>query len=131
MSGDAFNHLFIEPTSYDEARRFYRDKLGWQIEFEWGGDGEPRGSSITSGGMTVVLAERHSSDDRAWSHGVSGTRPTLHLMVADVEKRYAELEPSGATLFAPENTHWGTRWFVARDPDGNLIAFEQRITSSD
>jgi hypothetical protein len=33
---------------------------------------------------------------------------------------------STAALFAPEATHWGTRWFVARDPDGNLIAFEQR-----
>jgi hypothetical protein len=26
----------------------------------------------------------------------------------------------------PEATHWGTRWFVVRDPDGNLIAYEQR-----
>jgi hypothetical protein len=25
-----------------------------------------------------------------------------------------------------EATHWGTRWFVVRDPDGNLVAFEQR-----
>jgi uncharacterized glyoxalase superfamily protein PhnB len=26
---------------------------------------------------------------------------------------------------APEATHWGTRWFVVKDPDGNLIAFEE------
>ena len=32
---------------------------------------------------------------------------------------------ASVALFAPEPTHWGTRWFVARDPDGNLIAFEQ------
>lgn len=29
--------------------------------------------------------------------------------------------------FRPELTHWGTRWFVARDPDGNLLAFEQEV----
>jgi hypothetical protein len=28
--------------------------------------------------------------------------------------------------FAPEATYGGTRWFVARDPDANLIAFEAR-----
>jgi uncharacterized glyoxalase superfamily protein PhnB len=25
----------------------------------------------------------------------------------------------------PEQTHWGMRWFVVKDPDGNLLAFEQ------
>jgi uncharacterized glyoxalase superfamily protein PhnB len=25
----------------------------------------------------------------------------------------------------PGPTHWGTRWFVVRDPDGNTIAFEE------
>jgi uncharacterized glyoxalase superfamily protein PhnB len=44
----------------------------------------------------------------------------------DGDVRHAELAARGAALFAPEATHWGTRWFVARDPDGNLIAFEQR-----
>ena len=39
---------------------------------------------------------------------------------------FAELAAQGAALLAPEASHWGTRWFVARDPDGNLIAFEQR-----
>ena len=49
------------------------------------------------------------------------------MMVDDGDARHAELAAKGAALFAPEATHWGTRWFVARDPDGNLIAFEQRL----
>ena len=28
-------------------------------------------------------------------------------------------------VFPPEDTEWGTRWFVVQDPDGNLIAFEE------
>ena len=59
------------------------------------------------------------------THGSNGTRPTLHLRVDDLDARHAELAHAGVALFAPEPTHWGTRWFVARDPDGNLIAFEQ------
>ena len=80
----------------------------------------------TAGGMGLVLAEPHAADDHSKSHGINGTRPTLHLAVDDVDARYAELAARGAALFAPEATHCGTRWFVARDPDGNLIAFEQR-----
>ena len=123
---DAFDHTFVQPASFDASLAFYRDALGWKVQFFWGGNGEPRGASLSSGRMRMVLAERHATDDHSWSDGVNGTRPTVHLMVDDVEERYKELVGSGSTLFPPENTHWGTRWFVAKDPDGNLIAFEQR-----
>jgi uncharacterized glyoxalase superfamily protein PhnB len=76
--------------------------------------------------MTVVLAEPHPADDNSKSHGINGTRPTIHLAVEDIDARYRDLASSGSALFPPQDTHWGTRWFVARDPDGNLLAFEQR-----
>lgn len=127
-SDERFDHVFVEPGSYDASLAFYRDTLGWAVRFDWGGPGEPRGVCLASaGGATIVLAERHEADDHSKSHGIHGTRPTLHLMVDDVERRYAQIAPSGSALFAPENNHWGTRWFVVRDPDGNLIAFEQRL----
>ena len=76
--------------------------------------------------MMIVLAEDHSSQDKSKTHGINGTRPTLHLAVDDVDARYLEVSKNGGALFPPESTHWGTRWFLASDPDGNLIAFEQR-----
>jgi catechol 2,3-dioxygenase-like lactoylglutathione lyase family enzyme len=133
MANDRFDHVFVEPTSFDASLAFYRDALGWSERFAWGGDGdddgarEPRGVFLAApGGAAIVLAEPHPAGDRSKSHGINGTRPTLHLMVDDVDARHAELAAKNAALFAPEATHWGTRWFVARDPDGNLIAFEQR-----
>ena len=129
MPNDRFDHLFIEPSAFDESLAFYRDRLGWSVQYQWGGGDEPKGASLTSGAMSVVIAERHASDDRAWTHGVNGNRPTVHLMVDDIDRRYDQLAAAGVALFKPENTHWGTRWFVARDPDGNLIAFEQRVGS--
>lgn len=126
MSSERFDHVFVEPASFDASIGFYRDTLGWSVQFAWGGDGEPRGACLASSGdMTVVLAEPHRANDHSKSHGVNGARPTLHLRVDDVDARHDELAAKGAALFAPESTHWGTRWFVARDPDGNLIAFEQ------
>jgi uncharacterized glyoxalase superfamily protein PhnB len=125
MSADRFDHAFVEPASFDASVAFYRDALGWTERFAWGSASEPRGICLASGaGMTIVLAERHPAADHSKSHGINGTRPTLHLAVDDLDARYAQL--AAMALFAPEATHWGTRWFVVRDPDGNLIALEQR-----
>lgn len=125
MAADRFDHLFIEPSSFDAALSFYRDGLGWTELFSWGEPGQPRGAGLASGTMKLVLAERHPAADHSKSHGIEGHRPTLHLMVDDLDARWRELSARGLPLFEPEATHWGTRWFVVRDPDGNLIAFEQ------
>jgi uncharacterized glyoxalase superfamily protein PhnB len=125
VAHDRFDHIFIEPSSYETSLAFYRDGLGWQVQFAWGGNGEPRGTCLSSGAMRVVLAQTHPVTDKSMSHGINGTRPTVHLHVADIDARYAELRSKGLALFPPEATHWGTRWFIARDPDGNLLAFEQ------
>ena len=76
--------------------------------------------------MTVVIAEDHPTEDKSKSHGINGTRPTLHIAVKDVHAKYSEVSKSGRALFEPQQNHWGTTWFVAQDPDGNLVAFEQK-----
>lgn len=129
MNTDRFDHVFIQPSSFDASLRFYQEALGWSVKFSWGDAATPRGACLSSGAMTIVLAEDHPADDNSKSHGINGTRPTIHLMVEDIEARYAEVSTSGHALFPPEATHWGTRWFVARDPDGILIAFEQRTAA--
>ena len=126
MSTDRFDHIFIEPSNFDASLAFYRDTLGWKVQFAWGETGSPRGAGLNSGQMMVVLAEDHLADDKTKSHGINGTRPTVHLAVEDIEARYAEVSRSGKALFPPQVNQWGTKWFVAKDPDGNLIAFEQR-----
>lgn len=125
MPSDRFDHLFVEPTSFDATVTFYREGLGWKEQFSWGQPGSPRGIGLTGGGVSIVIAERHEADDHSKSHGINGTRPTVHLVVDDLDQRYQALSQKGLTLFPPEATHWGSRWFVVCDPDGNLIAYEQ------
>jgi len=125
MAKDRFDHLFIAPSDFDRAVAFYRDSLGWNSIASWGGDGKPRGVVLNGGTIEIVLAEHHDADDHSWSHGMNGHRPTLHLTVENLDERFLELPPATEVVVKPESTHWGTRWFVVKDPDDNLVAYEQ------
>ena len=120
---DRFHHLFITPENFDASLAFYRDTLGWQVTETWGGKGEARGAVLSGGGVKVVLGER--SPEATGDHGLGAVRPNLHLDIHNLDKRYDQLPKGAHVVRQPEATHWGTRWFVVKDPDGNLIAFEQ------
>ena len=126
MPHDRFDRLFIEPANFDAALAFYRDALGWNVIAGWGGGDEPRGAILDGGATRLVLAEPHPATDHSKAHGVNGHAPTLHLAVDDLDERFREIGPRAQIVVSPEATHWGTRWFVLRDPDGNLIAYEER-----
>jgi uncharacterized glyoxalase superfamily protein PhnB len=75
-------------------------------------------------GLTVILAERHvDHQDNAWKSGINGARPTLHLETDNVDERFKNIPAGDHVIVQPETTHWGARWFVVKDPDDNLIAF--------
>ena len=120
---DRFHHLFITPDDYEASLAFYRDTLGWEVIETWGGSGAPRGAVLSGGAVKVVLGER--STEKPGDDGLSAGKPNMHLDIHNVDKRFAKIPKGDHIVRPPEQTHWGTRWFVVKDPDGNLIAFEQ------
>ncbi len=120
-----FDHVFIAPKDWDKAFEFYNKILGWEPGPSWGEKGkEPRGAYLKSkGGMTVVIAEEHEADDNSWTHGFNGHRPTLHLEVENVDEVFKQLPTGTHIISSPQDTHWGSRWFLVKDPDNNIIAF--------
>jgi catechol 2,3-dioxygenase-like lactoylglutathione lyase family enzyme len=125
MEMDSFDHIFIAPKNFDKSLDFYSKILKWPIITSWGGNRQPRGAILKShGGMILVLAEPHDdSIDEAWKEGRVSHQPTIHLMTDDLISRFKEIPPGSHVVILPERTHWGTHWFVLRDPDNNLIAF--------
>jgi uncharacterized glyoxalase superfamily protein PhnB len=93
--------------------------LGWTVTETWGGNGSERGAALSGGGIKVVLA------DKGPKQGSDVARPNVHLDIHDIDARFRALPKGTHVVVPPEETHWGTRWFVVRDPDGNLIAFEE------
>ena len=120
---DRFHHLFLTPADFEASVAFYRDTLGWEVTGTWGGEGSGRGVVLSGGGVRMVLAEKHSPGGA--DHGLGAARPNLHLDIHDIDARFKLVPPGSHVVKAPEQTAWGTRWFVLRDPDGNLIAFEE------
>ena len=56
--------------------------------------------------------------------------PGTGLLAADestatIGKRFEAIPPGEHVVVPPETNERGTRWFVVRDPDGNLVAFEE------
>ena len=60
MANDRFDHVFVEPASFDASVAFYRGALGWSERFAWGGNGEPRGIFLAApGGAARALGLDH------------------------------------------------------------------------
>jgi catechol 2,3-dioxygenase-like lactoylglutathione lyase family enzyme len=127
---DRFDHLFITPTDYEASLSFYRDVLGWSVLASWGGKGpevrgrqtNDRGAVLSGGGVKVVISEGRRAGGK---QADGGARPNVHLDIHDVDARFRGIPKGKHVVVKPEDTKWGTRWFVVRDPDGNLIAFEE------
>ncbi|HEY1979216.1 MAG TPA: VOC family protein [Xanthobacteraceae bacterium] len=121
------DHVFICPANFDESYKFYTTTMGLEPKSSWGGDGEPRGALLSSGRFVVVLAEPHPEDkDQSWAAGYKENRPTIHLAVKNLDKAFSEMKTKDRVRIAPEQTHWGTKWFVLEDPDGNMIAINEQ-----
>jgi len=122
-----FDHLFIAPRDWDKSFKFYKDTLGWKVVSSWGEGTKERGAVLKSDqGMGVVIAEEHDNmGDQAWEKGFNGTRPTVHVNIDNVDQFFEKLPKGDHVVIKPETIHWGGRWVVLKDPDGNLIAFNQ------
>jgi catechol 2,3-dioxygenase-like lactoylglutathione lyase family enzyme len=119
-----FDHIFVAPADWKAAVDFYTKTLGLSKSGEWGDPASGRGAQLESrGGFSIVLAEYHQADsDHSKSHGYSGSKPTIYLEVPDIDEWFAMLQSKDHVLVEPETTHWGIRWVLFKDPDGNIIA---------
>jgi catechol 2,3-dioxygenase-like lactoylglutathione lyase family enzyme len=123
---DRFDHLHIVPRDFDASIRFYRDILCWQVTSEWTDEDGKRCARLSGGGVRIVLAETqpaHGTRDLAASAAANSV--TVHLDIHDADQRFARIANGDHLMSAPQANHRGRRGFVVRDPDGNLIAFNE------
>lgn len=130
-----FDHLFIAPSDWDKTLAFYRDQLKMNVVTTWGDNPGHRGAILKNeGNFTLAIAEDHGDHDHgdgdadhAWREGMNGVRPTVHLNVDNLQEAFDSITDKDSVVIPPEITHWGTKWFILKDPDDNLIAINQEM----
>lgn len=112
--------------------RFYRDELGFTLEYRWPVKGDPE----------YLYLERESSglgigrpDKSAHGLPVRAGPPatfTLCVYVSDLDALYARLLEHGvAGRAAPADKPWGERIAFVGDPDGYPILLIQKATAAE
>ncbi len=109
-------HLALFAKAFDEMKRFYVDRLGFDVEWEPDADN----IYLTSGSDNLAL---HRADPGCSLE--EGRLDHLGLLVRapdDVDRWAAFLEDNGVPLKARPRTHRdGARSLYLLDPDGNTI----------
>ena len=73
----------------------------------------------------MTLAEDHdvSGAKKPPFYATKG-RISIHFSVDDLDAAFARIKDGAHVIIRPEDTHWGTRWFVVEDPDGNQFGWQ-------
>jgi catechol 2,3-dioxygenase-like lactoylglutathione lyase family enzyme len=120
------HHATVLPVAdLVRARDWYRDVLGFTVEFEWP---DPPNYAVLSAGASVQL---HLSVPE--EPPPADPRPTLvYLFVHDVEALHQRVEANGARITFPLETQaYGMREFEVRDPDGHKLVFGQGVEAAE
>ncbi|RJO70767.1 VOC family protein [Nocardia panacis] len=103
MSTNGIEMIFLETHNWGKAVKFFQS-LGYELEFDTGhGSGQLRNTT----GPALFIAERPETEE---------TRLQLVLGVPDADS--LRVDPGIEVVSEPEDTHYGTREMVVRDPDG-------------
>ncbi len=119
MSQEQFSHaapIFAVPN-VQKAAEYYRDKLGFSIEFLWE---EPPTYGVLRRGEGVSI---HLS-----LNGEEKRRSALYVFVYDVDTLHEELQDNEVTIVLPiDDRDYRMRDFEIEDPWGNRITFGKGI----
>lgn len=116
------HHATVLPVAdLVRARDFYRDVLGFSVEFEWQ---DPPTYAVLAAGETVQL---HLSQTDA--PPPPDARPTLvSIFTYDVDALHDQVAARGANVTMPlETMDYGMREFEVTDPDGHRLIFGQGV----
>lgn len=122
-------HVRLLVDDYAGTFIFYRDVLGLEPTF---GDDASGYADFDTGDVTVALFDAGEMNEAVDADGPSARgrdQVAVVFRVADVEAIETELRSNGIDIAAPPTDHpeWGIRTLHCRDPDGNLLEFNEPL----
>lgn len=105
MATEGIEAVFLETHNWGRAAKFFQS-LGFEIEFST----DHNSGQLRNGeGPTVFIAEVPVD-----------TTPGSQIVLKVADAAAVRLDPSVEVVSPFEDTHYGTREMVVRDPDGRL-----------
>jgi len=109
--------LSLTAKDLSKSIAWYRDVLGFTVDYQRDQDGKPASAAIRSGCSTIHLNQDDGGRgwDRVKGEGFSITFDTAQ----DVDAIAARIKAQGALLaMEPADMPWGVRMLRVTDPDG-------------
>jgi len=119
------HHATVLPVrELSTSRDFYRDRLGFEVGFEW--QDPPTYAVLRAESTSIHLSEIETPREAL---APTSMHPTLiYLFTHDVDALHAQVAASGVEISSPLQTFdYGMREFEVRDPDGHRLTFGQGV----
>jgi catechol 2,3-dioxygenase-like lactoylglutathione lyase family enzyme len=118
--------LAAEPQLFvmdmEAARAFYVERLGFGLLFSHGDP--PFYAQVERGRARLNLRLVHAPAFAAEFHTREPDPLSATITVDGIDRLFAAYEEAGVEFYQRLRSEpWGSRTFIVRDPDGNLIAF--------
>jgi PhnB protein len=115
----------IAVADADGAISFYRQAFGAdELLRNQAGDGRIMHCELLVFGGRLLVVDDFDADPISAPTHLGGSTVRLHVIVPDVDAVFASAIAEGATALAePEDTFWGDRYAMIRDPAGHVWSF--------
>lgn len=112
----------LDVASVEASIEHYTGKLGFTTSWDWPEGDDKTFAAVSNGAVTLFLAETEGSIDPTWVFFDVNSADHVH-------EAYVE---AGATIVeAPNDKPWGSREFLATDPDGNVLRIASPLAHDD
>lgn len=109
-------------TNVPDSVAYFRDKLGFTVEFLYGEP--PSYAGVSRGNVAIHLEAAANTHHRVGQTG-------LNVFLPDVDALYEELRGREARILKPPHDRpWGMRNCVVSDLDGNYVCFGSALRTS-
>lgn len=106
----------LHVRSLHASQRYYRDALGFKIDWEHGDP--PNFGSVSRGDAVLFMCQGCQGNPGSW----------MMIFTPSVDRLHDELARKGAIIkLPPTDMPWGMREMQVADPDGNVIRFGHSI----
>lgn len=129
-SAFAFTHTRLLVSEYRACFRFYRDVLGFDVEW---GDEEGGYADFRTGETTLALFDRTAMAEAVGADddpGGAARRDEVAVVfrVESVDDAYERLRSEASFVTEPrDRPEWGIRVAHLRDPDGTLLEINEPL----